>query len=177
MIQSLEPFVFPRRDQVKLLFSYQPFDCADESADGFVRVKQSNEAPLDFTIFYQKISFDTINYQIRLPLRIRVHSIRLVTGKRSTSAYRIRATVSRSLGSQKSALHRLQVLGTVGLLWNDEYINSSRWFVRAGLCLRPGQLGEISPGTDLKPLERKGFVTAIDDPAPSGKITGKDISP
>jgi hypothetical protein len=162
---------------VKLLFSYQPFDCADESADGFVRVKQSDEAPLDFTIFYQKISFDTINYQIRLSLRIRVHSTRFVTGKRRASAYRIRVTVSRSLGSQQSASHSLQVLGIVGLLWNDEYINSSRWFVRAGLCLRPGQLGEISPGTDLKPLERKGFVTAIDDPAPSGKITGKDISP
>jgi hypothetical protein len=69
------------------------------------------------------------------------------------------------------------VLGVVGLFWNDEYINRSRWCVRAGLCLRPGQLGEISPGTDLKPLERKAFVTAIDDPAPSGKITGKDISP
>jgi hypothetical protein len=64
------------------------------------------------------------------------------------------------------------VLGVVGLFWNDEYINRSRWFVRAGLCSRPGQLCEISPGTDLKPLERKGFVTAIDDPAPSGKITG-----
>jgi hypothetical protein len=35
-------------------------------------------------------------------LRIRVHSTRFVTGKRRASAYRIRVTVSRSLGSQKA---------------------------------------------------------------------------
>jgi hypothetical protein len=39
---------------VKLLFSYQPFDCADESVDGFVRVKQRNGSPLYLSIFYQK---------------------------------------------------------------------------------------------------------------------------
>jgi hypothetical protein len=54
VIQALEPFVFLRPDRVKLLFSYQPFDCADESADGFVRVKQRNGSPLYLSIFYQK---------------------------------------------------------------------------------------------------------------------------